>query len=281
MSPGWRMRSVRGRATRPEEPPINMPERPPTEVGERLRRARETRGISLRQVSNVTRISVRTLEAVERNDRSRLPGGIFTRAFVRAYAAEVGLDPEATVRAFLAQSPDKFVAEIAADDTGGAQQRPRQWLRVAALTLAALVLAGAAAYGVIRWTAARAAPGLDAAPPQPAPAVRTGQPPPAPSLVHATNTAVRIPPGVLAVEAVAREPCWMVAESDQDARSERLLMAGDRLTVTAARRVMLKVGDAGALALTINGRAARPLGRSGHAVAVRITADSLDAYLAP
>jgi cytoskeleton protein RodZ len=63
-------------------------------VGERPRRAREARGISLRQVSNVTRISIRTLEAVERNDRSRLPGGIFTRAFVRAYATEVGLDPE-------------------------------------------------------------------------------------------------------------------------------------------------------------------------------------------
>ena len=258
-----------------------MPERPPTEVGERLRRARETRGISLRQVSNVTRISVRTLEAVERNDRSRLPGGIFTRAFVRAYATEVGLDPEATVRAFLAQSPDEFGAEIGADDgAGGVQQRPRHWLRVAALTLAALALAGAAAYGVIRWNAARAAPGLDAAP-QPAPAVRTGQPQPAPALVHATNTAVRIPAGVLAIDAVARAPCWVVAESDQDARSERLLLAGDRLTVTAARSIMLKVGDAGALALTINGRAARPLGKSGHAVSVRITADSLDAYLAP
>ena len=65
-----------------------------TDFGERLRRARESRGISLRQVANVTRITVRALEAVERNDLSRLPGGIFTRAFVRAYAAEVGLDPE-------------------------------------------------------------------------------------------------------------------------------------------------------------------------------------------
>jgi cytoskeleton protein RodZ len=70
-----------------------MPDRPVTDFGERLRRARESRGISLRQVANVTRITVRALEAVERNDLSRLPGGIFTRSFVRAYAAEVGLDP--------------------------------------------------------------------------------------------------------------------------------------------------------------------------------------------
>jgi Domain of unknown function (DUF4115) len=57
-------------------------------------------------------------------------------------------------------------------------------------------------------------------------------------------------------------------------------MAGDRLTVTAARSIMLKVGDAGALALTLNGRAARPLGRSRQAMSVRVTSDSLDAYLA-
>ena len=84
---------------------ITMVDRPLTDFGERLRRARESRGISLRQVANVTRITVRALEAVERNDLSRLPGGIFTRAFVRAYAAEVGLDPELTLREFLAQCP--------------------------------------------------------------------------------------------------------------------------------------------------------------------------------
>ena len=44
---------------------------------------------------------IASLEALERNDPSRLPGGIFARAFVRSYAAEVGLDPEATVREFV------------------------------------------------------------------------------------------------------------------------------------------------------------------------------------
>jgi cytoskeleton protein RodZ len=263
-----------------------MPDRPPTELGERLRRARETRGISLRQVSNVTRISVRALEAVERNDRSRLPGGIFTRAFVRAYATEVGLDPEATLRAFLAQSPDEFAAEIAIDDNAAGNaddERAPRWRRVMALALVGLTLAGAAAYGVIRWSAARVAPELEAtpAPPQPAPALRTPEPQPVPALVHADNTAVRIPPGVLAIEAVARAPCWVMAESDQDARSERLMMTGDRLTVTAARSAMLKVGDAGALALTINGRAARPLGTSGQVVTVRIASDTFETLLAP
>jgi cytoskeleton protein RodZ len=71
------------------------------DFGGKLRQAREERSISLRQIAATTKISVAALEALERNDVSKLPGGIFSRAFVRSYASEVGLDPEQTVRDFL------------------------------------------------------------------------------------------------------------------------------------------------------------------------------------
>jgi cytoskeletal protein RodZ len=86
-----------------------MKERPAGGFGAKLRDAREKRGISVRQIANVTRISIGALEALERNDISKLPGGIFSRAFVRAYAAEVGLDPEETIREFIAQFPNESV----------------------------------------------------------------------------------------------------------------------------------------------------------------------------
>ena len=73
------------------------------DVGTRLREARERGGIPLRQIADRTKISVASLEALERGDTARLPGGIFGRSFVRSYAAEVGLDPDATVREFLDQ----------------------------------------------------------------------------------------------------------------------------------------------------------------------------------
>src|SRR5437870_1763683 len=82
-----------------------MAERPPGDFGRRLREARERRGVTLRQIANATKISVRALEALERNDFSRLPGGIFSRSFVRSYAVEVGLDPEVTIQDFIAQFP--------------------------------------------------------------------------------------------------------------------------------------------------------------------------------
>src|SRR5216117_2933992 len=77
--------------------------------GGALREARERRGVSLRQIANATKISASVLEALERNDISRLPGGIFGRAFVRSYAIEVGLDPETTIQEFIAQFPQESV----------------------------------------------------------------------------------------------------------------------------------------------------------------------------
>src|SRR5919204_5462730 len=79
------------------------------DFGRKLREARERRGISLRQIAAATKISMGVLEALERNDISRLPGGIFSRAFVRSYAIEVGLDPEATIQEFIAQFPHDTV----------------------------------------------------------------------------------------------------------------------------------------------------------------------------
>jgi cytoskeletal protein RodZ len=61
-------------------------------IGEKLRLAREARGIALREISEQTRISIRYLEAIEADDYKRLPGGIFNRSFIRAYAKFVGVE---------------------------------------------------------------------------------------------------------------------------------------------------------------------------------------------
>ena len=76
------------------------------DFGLALRTTREAAGRTLRQVADVTKLGVRTLDALERNQIDRLPPGIFRRAVVRAYAKEVGLDPEDTLRVFLARHPD-------------------------------------------------------------------------------------------------------------------------------------------------------------------------------
>ena len=69
--------------------------------GETLRRERELRQISLREISEATKINLRYLDALERDDFRHLPGGVFNKGFVRAYAQFVGIDPETMVTAYL------------------------------------------------------------------------------------------------------------------------------------------------------------------------------------
>ena len=76
-------------------------------LGDRLRRQRERKQIALRTISEETKINVALLEALERDDVSRWPNGIFRRAFVRAYARAVGLDCDTVVQEFLAVHPDR------------------------------------------------------------------------------------------------------------------------------------------------------------------------------
>src|SRR5687767_2726732 len=78
------------------------------DFGGTLRSARERKGISLRHIANATKISMGALESLEKNDFKRLPGGIFSRSFVRAYAQEVGLDPDQTVADFLKEAGETF-----------------------------------------------------------------------------------------------------------------------------------------------------------------------------
>src|SRR2546423_11751140 len=118
-----------------------MADRSPRDVGRTLREARERRGVSLRQIANATKIAMSALEALERNDISRLPGGIFSRAFVRSYAIEVGLDPDATIQDFIAQFPHDSVITVHPTSTHAEDHQAIDSDRRAAATfLAVLVL---------------------------------------------------------------------------------------------------------------------------------------------
>src|SRR6202171_1485692 len=68
--------------------------------GEELRREREIRGISLKEIADATKISKRFLEAIERNDHKTLPAPVFTRGFVREYSRYLGLNAEEIVNRY-------------------------------------------------------------------------------------------------------------------------------------------------------------------------------------
>src|SRR5438093_3618672 len=78
----------------------------PESFGARLRQRRERQQIALATIAEQTKIKLSLLEALERDDVSQWPSGIFRRAFIRAYAHAIGLSPDDIVREFLELYPE-------------------------------------------------------------------------------------------------------------------------------------------------------------------------------
>ena len=119
-------------------------------IGEKLRLAREARGIALRDISEQTRISIRYLEAIETDDYKRLPGGIFNRSFIRAYAKFIGYDEHLALEDYARTLRERGETDDEGSKThhslvytdGGTQSRSSlKTLILAILILAALSLA--------------------------------------------------------------------------------------------------------------------------------------------
>jgi cytoskeletal protein RodZ len=134
-----------------------------SELGPRLKQARLAKGVSLRQIEASTKISVGALEALEKDDYARLPGGIFARSFVRAYAGAVGLDPDDTVHEFLTEF-EKFERdnersakrpEITPDDLEflERQRRALRTLRVVLVLVAVAAITAIAYFALVWWPA--------------------------------------------------------------------------------------------------------------------------------
>ena len=277
-------------------------ERIPGGFGSKLREARERRGISLRQIANATKISIGALEALERNQLSRLPGGIFSRAFVRAYAIEVGLDPDATIQEFIAQFPrDSLTAGQSASEHSEDDEALESHRRLASAFLRLLAFSLPIAGVVLYYGAGRhwpgAAPGSDsrggesspqlgASPSESAPAVEPTRPEPASTSaspaapIVATAAASPAATDLITVGVSAVRPCWVSATVDGMAAIQRQLRAGERLTLEVRRELVLTAGDAGALTLTLNGQDARPLGKTGEIVTTRVNLSNFKEYLA-
>ncbi|MDE3156690.1 MAG: DUF4115 domain-containing protein [Acidobacteriota bacterium] len=256
-----------------------MPDRSAPDFGTRLKVAREARDVSLRRIANVTKISIPALEALERNDISRLPGGIFTRAFVRAYAVEVGLDPEDTLRDFLASFPQESVRaghpEVHEREQRQVREREaRKHGRIARVAGLGIALVAILLYVAIAgFRNSSPSDGIDAAEAAPI----------ASSPIVPTSNTGSLPDGTLgaslSVRLEARAPCWVSATVDGVRSMQRLMQPGEQTVLRGHDEVVLTAGDAGALGLTINGMPARPIGRSGQVVTIRIDPDNYRSFV--
>jgi cytoskeletal protein RodZ len=109
------------------------------------------RGVSLEEISTATKISIRFLQAIENEELSKLPGGIFTRSFVRTYARYLGLDEErvlADCQLAGQPKPDVDLPRLAA--SRAMPHGPASRTRIMAFLIAGVLLAGG--YALFRYS---------------------------------------------------------------------------------------------------------------------------------
>jgi cytoskeleton protein RodZ len=258
----------------------------PGSFGTWLRRQRELREISLRDVAERTKISLRYLEAMEEDRFDLLPAPVFAKGFLREYARYVGLSPDEVVNHWLSvqQAGERPEGEAAASAPGRSSVSRSRLLLVAAIVLALVVLVvlgiywqrhrgrsrGGSATAPVAATAGPAALPAASAPPAPIagsaapPAASPEAPPPA-----------EAPLAPLEVTIDFSRECWVEALIDGKRRIAEQRVAGEALRLPAQQKVQLTLGDAGAAEVQVNG-AQLPLPVAGKGQVLRDFTIDLD-----
>lgn len=246
-------------------------------LGEELKRLREHKGLSIREVAEATHIGGRFLQAIEADNYSILPGGIFNRGFVRSYARFIGLDEEQALVLYnqqLEAQGGEAPRTMAPSLEGIDEEVASPWGSIALIVIILLLLS-AGIYTAYRWfkgedatqqivTEVTPTPGLAASPtpatgnspgttstetpsPTATPAISPspgGTPSPAPLLTGNLQVKVQI----------GSEPCWLKVWIDANRPADGVLNPGDVREFTASEKMILSFGNAVGVTATLNGR---------------------------
>jgi cytoskeleton protein RodZ len=254
-------------------------------LGPRLKREREQRKITLDEISLSTKISTRFLLAIEEEHFDQLPGGIFNKGFVRAYARSVGVDEAQAVADYELASGVNLTPEtppggspvpavpnlssLVEDSDSGASRIPWGWFAVALLIIAC----GFAVWGFYSRESS-AKPRLLPPPPAsgngaagapssiaqirvpPSSASEGGNPvPPSPDSAPSGHPTDSPPsPGAFLVQIKARQDSWATINADGRQIMQDTLYTSAEKSVGAHDQIVIKTGNAGALEISFNGK---------------------------
>lgn len=272
-----------------------------TSLGAKLREMRESKGLSLEEISIRTKIRQSYLEAIENDRLESIPGGFFSRSFARQYAEALGVesDLDALLRAATPvpgadvklqkltdyRSPNKSLILPGGNEEEGTEfyheaaflkdrHSNAGWM-IAAAVLACLSL------GYLAWTQkpelfASLVPSGDvavaetpaAAPNAETPTAQTEQPPaPVPDAA---------PKAPVVVEVKAVEPTWLRLTADGRQTFDGTMSVGETRTFLVDETAILLTGNAGGLDVVYNGKPVGPVGPSGRVRTVVFTPENYE-----
>lgn len=239
----------------------------PLGIGERLRNAREARGLTLTAAETLTRIRAVYLQALEEERFDRLPGRMYIRGFLRTYAKVLGLNPDELTHAY----PQAFTApeqpilsSLPAEIPIRPVAPPSRTRRILLYVGTGLLLA-IATLGLIGYQQLRQFSETDGVAPQPGsrvlvPGAEPVRPAPVPDQPAALPGQPDLPPGEVGVELVVRAvgTSWLRVLADNALLFQGSVHNGEVKTFRARRYLTVRVGNTEVVALYVNGQAVLP-----------------------
>ncbi len=270
--------------------------------GQDLKSIREAKGIALKHISEVTRISLRHLQNLEEGQYARLPGGMYNRAFLRAYCSVLCIDPAPFLDRLGQDTSQVVPTPVSKPLPVPVSERRSQGVSPVLFWAFGFTLLALGLLWGRNWLDDVFAPYL-ARPP----VVRMGERaqefqggaqnagvPISPTARLGLRSEPRlsaasvVPPvsgsefpeqeaskGALRLEFEVVESCWVSVQSDGENVLVRLLKPGEDVALAATDRFYLILGNAGGIHLKINGQPARSLGRPGEVVRMLINAQNV------
>lgn len=239
--------------------------------GERLKRERELREVTLQEITSATRIGPRFLEALENEDWEKLPGGIFNRGFVRSIARYLGLDEEAFLAEYdLAHGTENATPPRADDPIPS----PPKWIPALIVLGIVALLVGLFFGGRFAWRyyqSRRAIAALAVT----VPAIP--QPPPATPVLTTSAPVAQSEafPTTLNLSVAASALSHLRVLADGNLVFDTDLKAGENRQFTATHEFEVTASDSGAVLLDLNGQTVPPLGLPGASGTIKLSAKDL------
>ncbi|WP_455356962.1 helix-turn-helix domain-containing protein [Streptomyces sp. SYSU K217416] len=248
-----------GNSPEDDQPLIRDDDRP--SIGRALQQARVDAGLTVDEVSTVTRVRIPIVHAIEQDDFTRCGGDVYARGHIRTLARAVGMDPAGLIEQFDAEhggrpAPTPAAPMFEAERIRPERQRPN-WT-------AAMVAAIVAIIGFVGFTmfsggddGKKGSPVAEgSAPPQPAPKPPAGKTTPDPTPEPSDSAIAAAPKDMVTVKMTAVDGESWISAKDHNGRLlfDGLLEEGDSKTFTDKDSVDLVLGDAGAIELFVNGQ---------------------------
>lgn len=255
--------------------------------GAKLKQQRELRGVTLEEISQSTKIGSRFLRALEDDRFDQLPGGIFNKGFIRAYARSVGLDEEEAVAGYLEATgagPDKPEApielpEIRAETANGPFELP--WGALAIVLLIAALALGVwgffsrqstireprapvrASTSLSQWREGAASGSSSRIITSEAARQKAPEKLPVSRSLNLTSNSASTQPVNLQIR--VRQDSWISIVADGEQITRGTLPADSQRSVHAAKEIVVRAGNAGAVDFELNGAKLPVQGKDGEA----------------